>query len=308
MEDYHFATDKETNELYFWIEDEGIYDNKTKQLIKREMVIRLDDNFKDHYYTDVNEFIKNSAPLVEMDKNNPEILPVKNGLLNVFTREITPFNPEIYITSKLNWEYNKDIKATNFLKFLDEVLPNEPKFKRRIQELLGHCLYKKIITELCLILYGKGENGKSILLDIIKNFLGPKNVSSHSIQELCYDKFVLKELKGKLANICADLPHKELINTGTYKALVSGDSIPIYTKHIQKTETINPYTKYLYSANNIPPVTEEEAAKAWYRRFVFADFNQTFSGKKKVPRQVLLSKLSTPEEMTGILNWALDLS
>jgi putative DNA primase/helicase len=306
MEDYHFVTDKETNELYFWIEEEGVYSNKTEQVIKREMVNRLDENFKNRYYTDVSEYIKNSASLVNMDSQNPELLAVKNGLLNIFTRELKPFSYEIYITSKLDWEYKEGVTAKQFLKFLNSVLPDDLTAQRRIQQLTGHCLYKKIITETCLILLGKGENGKSILLDVIKNFLGIKNVSSHSIQQLCYDKFTTAEIKGKLANICADLPHKELMNTGTYKAIVSGDAVTIYKKHVQGSQTFNPYTKFLYSANAIPQITEEEDAYAWYRRFVFADFKQTFNGKKKIPRQILLGMLTTPEEMTGILNWALD--
>jgi P4 family phage/plasmid primase-like protien len=305
MDDYFFVTDKDTNELYYWVENEGIYSKQTEQTIKREIVKRLDENFKARYYNEINEFIINSATLIKMNSQNPEMLAVKNGLLNVFTKQLVNFNPDIYITSKLDWEYNVNAKAPKYKKFLNEVLPNQTQ-QKQIQQLLGHCLYRKIITETCLILLGKGENGKSILLDTFKTFLGSKNVSSHSIQQLCYDKFCIAEIKDKLANICADLPHKELMNTGTYKALVSGDSVETYIKHFQKSKSINPYTKYLYSANHIPSITSEEDSYAWYRRFVFADFNQIFTGKTKIPRQILLAMLSTPEEMSGILSWALD--
>lgn len=126
------------------------------------------------------------------------------------------------------------------------------------------------------------------------------------MQQLCYDKFVIAEIKGKLANICADLPSKELMSTGTYKAIVSGDPVQIYRKHVQESCTYDPYTKYLYSANHIPPIKTEEDSLAWYRRFIFTDFNQTFKGEKKKPRQQLLAELSTREEMSGLLNWAID--
>ncbi len=305
MEDYTFVTDKDSNTLYFWLSDEGIYCNQTEQLIMREMVTRLNDNFKARYYKDVYEFILNSAPLIKMNGQNPEMLAVKNGLLNIFTRELTEFSPEIYITSKLDWNYNTDAQAPTFTKFFDSVQPNKVQ-QRQIQQLVGHCLYRKVITETSLILLGTGENGKSIFLDTIKTFLGANNVCSHSIQQLCYDKFSIAEIRGKLANICADLPHKELMNTGTYKALVSGDPVQIYIKHVQDSQTLEPYTKYLYSANHIPTISNEEDGHAWYRRFIFADFSQTFKGKAKIPRQELLNSLSTPEEMEGILKWALD--
>jgi P4 family phage/plasmid primase-like protien len=304
MIDYTFVVDKDSNEPYYWIEKEGVYTNQTEQLIKREIASRLNDNFKARYYTEVKEFVTATAPLIAMNSQKPELLAVKNGLLNVFTKEITAFNPEVYITAKLDWDFKDGVKAPYFENFLNTVLPDQVQ-QRQVQQLIGHCLYRKIITETCLILLGTGANGKSIFLDTIKTFLGTKNISSHVIQQLCYDKFSVENLKNKLANICADLPHKELVNTGTYKALVSGDPIEVYIKHVQKSQTIEPYTKFLYSANHIPPITGEEDSNAWYRRFVFADFKVTFTDKNKIPRQELLEKLSTPEEMTGILNWAL---
>jgi len=305
MEDYAFATDKDTNELYYFIAEEGIYSNQSEQLIKREIAKRLDENFKTRYFSEVNEFITATAPLVKMNCQNPEMLAVKNGLLNVLTRQKTDFNPEIYITNKLDWEYNPNAKGPRNTKFLSDVVESEVQ-RTQIQELIGHCLYRKIITETCLICLGKGANGKSIFLTVIRTLLGEKNVSSHSIQELCYDKFAIETIKDKLANICADLPHKELMNTGIYRAIVSGDSTEIYVKNVQKTASIIPYTKYLYSANHIPAITNEEDSYAWYRRFIFADFNKTFTPENSIPRQILLGMLTTPEEMSARLNWALD--
>jgi P4 family phage/plasmid primase-like protien len=307
MEDYHFVADQETNELYVYNELEGIYCNNTEQIIKREIAKRLDENFKARYYTEINEFITATSPLVKMNTAKPEILAVKNGLLNVVTRELTAYSPGIYITDKL-WEviYNKDEQSHVWKEFIEKVIQNATQ-RRQVQQLIGHALYRKILTEICLICLGSGGNGKSIFLTIIKQFLGgSKNISSHTIQKLCYDKFSLAEIKDKRANICADLPQKELLGTGIFKALVSGDSVEIYTKYIQKTVSIDPTCKYLFSANNTPPVANEEDCYAWYRRFIFADFNVTFTKENSTPRQELLAKLSTPEVFSEILNWALD--
>lgn len=308
MEEYVFVTDQDANTLYVYNEQEGIYSNKTEQLIKREIAKRLDENFKTRYYTEISEFITATAPLVKMDITNPEIIAVKNGLLNVITREKTPFTPEVYLTHKLEHEYNPNCKYEDSFnkQFLEQVVAKQ-KQREQIQELIGHCLYKKIIDEISLVCLGTGGNGKSIFLTTVKTLLGTKNVSSMTIQQLCYDKFAVAEVKHKLANICADLPHKELMSTGTYKALVSGDSVPVNIKHVQgKGETLDPYTKYLYSANHLPPIQSEEDCYAWYRRFIFADFKKTFTKENAIPRQELLDKLSTPQELSALLNWALD--
>ena len=310
MEDYIFTVDQDTNTLYYYQEKEGIYSDKTEQLLKREIAKRLDENFKTRYYTEINEFITATMPLTQMNTQNPELLAVKNGLLNVLTREVTPFNPHIFITNKLDVDFDQKIVYSDSFnaKFLSQVVSNEVQ-RNQIQEIIGHCLYKQILAEVSLVCLGKGGNGKSIFLTTIKQFLGLQNISSYTIQQLCYDKFVIVEIKDKLANICTDLPHKELMSTGTYKALVSGDSVPINIKlaHVKsKTKTIDPYTKYLYSANHIPPIATEEDSYAWYRRFIFADFKVTFTKENAIPRKQLLDQLTTPTEKTALLNWALD--
>ena len=308
MADYIFVVDAETNELFYYDETEKVYSNKTEQPIKREIADRIDEEFKTRYYNEVSEFITATSKLVKMDGQNPELLAVKNGILNVLTRELRSFSPAFYITNKLNVEYNPEMKyeeSENKI-FLEAVIPKATQ-RKQTQELIGHTLYRKIVTETSLVALGKGGNGKSIFLSTIKSMLGAKNVCSHTIQQLCYDKFKIAELKGKLANLCADLPQKEIGNTGTYKALVSGDSVPISIKHVQgKGDTIDPYTKFLYSANSLPPIKNEEDCYAWYRRFIFADFNRTFTPENSTPRQELLDKLSTPKEKSALLNWALE--
>ena len=308
QEDYIFVTDEDSNKLYYYDEKQGIYCDKTKQLLKREIAKQLNENFKNRYFIEINEFITATAPLVHMDKQEPELLPVSNGILNVLTLELPPFSPNHYVTTKMDNVYDPTIKYENSYNatFLKQVVSDETQ-RTQIQELLGHALYKKIITETSLVCKGPGGNGKSIFLTTLKSFLGKKNVSSLTMQQLCYDKFSIIEIKDKLANICIDLPHKQLMSTGTYNGLVSGDSVPISIKHVQgEGGTLDPYTKYFYSANNLPPISNEEDCYAWYRRFVFADFKKTFTPENSIPRQELLDKLSTPDEKSALLNWALD--
>jgi P4 family phage/plasmid primase-like protien len=309
MEDNIFVVDKETDELFYYVKDgkdEGIYSNQTEQLIRREITNRLDENFKARYKTEVTEFILGTAPLVQMGNQNPELIAVQNGMLNVIKREIEKYDSQHYITNKLPVIFNKDVNSHVWKDFTEKIVTIE-KQRRQLQQLIGHTLYGKILVEICTVLLGGGSNGKTILLQTLTKFLGgSKNVSSHSIQALCYDKFVTGEVRGKLANICADLPHKELANTANFKALTSGDSMEAYIKHVQKTVSFLPTTKYIFSANQIPPVANEEDCFAWYRRFVIVDFLVTFTPENSTPRQELLASLSTPECYSEILNWALE--
>jgi len=83
------------------------------------------------------------------------------------------------------------------------------------------------------MLCGKGDNGKGTLLKLFERFLGDLNVSHASLQELNNDRFAIADLHGKLANVCADLKAERLTSTGTFKILVSGDTIRAQKKHGQ---------------------------------------------------------------------------
>ena len=310
MGDYVFKVDQDSNTLYYYVEKEGIYSDKTEQLIKREIAKRLDENFKARYYAEINGYITATANLVRMNEQAPEIFAMKNGILNTVTRELTHYSPNVHETTKIDTVYdpNKNYSVSRNCKFLTQVVPNSIQ-RNQIQELAGHILIRKIITETTGVLIGKkGGNGKSIFLDMLKKLLGSDNVSSKTIQNLCYDKFAVAELRNKLVNIFADLPHKEILDTAIFRALVTGDSIAVAVKHVQgKGETMDPTTKYLFSANHLPPIASEEDCYAWYRRFIFVDFPLTFTpGKNARPRQELLDELTTPYEKSAVLNWALD--
>jgi putative DNA primase/helicase len=301
-EDYVFIVEKDSGILYYYVEKEGIYSDKTEQLLKREIVKRLDENTKAHYYVEVENYITNSAPIVEMNAN-PELIAVENGVLNVLTRELRPFSPDYYLTQKLPVKYDASAQCPAIMKFLGEVLPEERQ-RQIVQEYVGYCLYRKITYHVCLLFVGGGRNGKSKLLELITVFLGKKeNVSNQTIQSLCYNRFSLAELHHKFANTSADLPSKELTNTGLFKMITGGDRLPGEHKHKDPFYFDN-YAKLLFSCNRIPPIPSTEAGLAYYVRFLILQFKQKFIGKKADKR--IIDKLTTPDELSGFLNWALE--
>jgi putative DNA primase/helicase len=304
MQDYDFCTDKDSNTLYYYDKDSGVWNIRTEQLLKREIAKRLDENFKTSYYIQISEFLTAIAPLVDMDVGNPDIIAVNNGLLNPLNGELTPFSKNIYITNKLPIKYEPQQKYDEWTDYIASIL--EPVYYEQVQEFIGHLLIKRIIDDAGAICNGSGANGKSVFLDIIILFLGPENVSNHTLQNLCYEKFVTKEVKGKLANICADLPSKEIQTAGIYKMITSGDRVSGYIKHVQNPIYFKPYAKYLYSANSIPNISSDEDNYAWYRRFLIWDFKKTFTKENMIPRSKLIEKYTTEKALSGLLNYAIE--
>ena len=70
-------------------------------------------------------------------------------------------------------EYKQNIHTTNANKFFRSVMNfNEDKFLY-LQKVLGSCLCSQTDSQSIYILYGKGSNGKSILLKLISLLMGP---------------------------------------------------------------------------------------------------------------------------------------
>ena len=77
---------------------------------------------------------------------------------------------------------------------------------------------------------GEGGAGKSQLLLVLNDILlGKENVSNVSWQAL-NERFKTAELFGKLANIFADLPTRNIDDNGIFKALVGEDYLTVEKK------------------------------------------------------------------------------
>ncbi|MCC8104979.1 MAG: hypothetical protein LIO99_03025 [Clostridiales bacterium] len=85
---------------------------------------------------------------------------------------------------------------------------------RLIQEMLGYFLIPVNSAQKCFVIVGAASAGKSVLLRVLNDvLLGKKNVSNASWQAL-NERFKTAELFGKLANIFADLPTKNIDDNG----------------------------------------------------------------------------------------------
>ncbi len=151
-----------------------------------------------------------------------------------------------------------------------------------------------------MLCIGKGSNGKSTFLRIIDHLLGSKNISHISLQDLAGDRFASAGLYGKLANTFADLKSDKLVSTGNFKMLVSGDYIRAQKKFQNPFEFQN-YAKLIFSANEIPQ--SEDRTYAYFRRWIILFFEKVYEGDDNDTE--LVYKLTTPEELSGLLNLAL---
>lgn len=128
---------------------------------------------------------------------------------------------------------------------------------------------------------------------------GKEHVSNVSWQAL-NDNFKPAELYGKLANIFADPPTKNIDDNGIFKALVGEDFLTVEKKHRDPFSFVS-HARLLFSFNNIPK-NYGDKSEGFYRRLVIIRYDHAVSADKKDP--MLLDKLCL--EIDGILQFALE--
>lgn len=290
--------DKGGENIWVYNNEKGIYENDGIPLVEQILQTILGEEIKHSYYPQV---IKEIQVLTYTDQHQfvqpPEILVLKNECLNIFTGELTSFSPKNNAISRIPVSYNPDAQCPKIIKFLKQVVPNDLSY---LQEWGGYHLLKDHRYQRITLLLGEGDNGKSTYLNIMRTFLGNENVASLSLYQLTTNRFASSSLYGKHANICGDIGPDELKHTGLLKNLTGGDWITAEQKNRDSFSFKN-HAKFTFSCNQIP--RSPDRTQAFYKRFNVVKFEKSIPSEKQDPQ--LLEKLTTNEELSGLLNWYL---
>lgn len=211
-----------------------------------------------------------------------------------------PHSPEYLYTTQIPVNYNPDAMAKACMKFFDEVL--DPNDGMLVQELFGWHLWPEYNVHKAFMLYGSGRNGKGTLIRLIQAMLGKQNISNVSLQQLCDDKFMAAKLWGKMANLGGDLPAMDLSDTAVFKNLTGGDRTTVQNKFGHPFEFDNT-AKLVFSANKLPKTPDD--TYAFYSRWLILIFKNVFDVQTGTGDEDLDAKLHTPDELSGLLNFAL---
>jgi len=305
MKETHFLTEmgKEGRGLMFrYDRDNGIYLPGAEDFVNSQTSKKLGKHYTINRERETEAYIK-ARTLQVIPETDKEWIAVKNHMLNVRTRELESFSPNRYVFNALPVIYDPSAECPKFLKFLSEVVSADDQLI--LQEHSGDCLHRKAQFGKALMLIGSKQNGKSTFLYVLATTLGKENVSAISLQNLSDSshRFTVARLHNKMANICADLPPTPLKETDLFKKVATGDMVTGEFKFKTEFDFI-PFVKLVFSANLLPPLPKD--VEPFIVRWNIVDFpNQFLPGDPRRDTD-LKAKLTTPEELSGILNWMLD--
>jgi P4 family phage/plasmid primase-like protien len=296
IEDLHFATREETGQLYYFDSEDKVYDSGGAQALRTLLVEELGPKHSRH---EENEIRSKIEAKTYRSGFGGEFVPVANGDLfveesSVELEDVEPERAPFY-RSKAPWDPSAD--CPRFAAHLHEVVPTQQE-RETLQEYVGYCLlHWDIPHHKALFMVGPTASGKSTTLAVIRKLLG--QTSNVSPQQLVNERFGAAELEGSWANIRSDINNAVLRDIGKFKEIVGGD--PIYVERkFEQGYAIRPTAKHLYSANQLPEASVDDAA--FYRRILLVSFPETIPEEEQQNRSELDAALES--ELDGILRWA----
>jgi Predicted ATPase len=108
-------------------------------------------------------------------KNNSQYIAFTNGILDLSTRELIDFTPDIVITNGIPHAYNPAAESDIVDDVLRKLSVGDENVENLLSECVGYCMYRsnEIAGGKAFILTGDKANGKSTFLDcFIGNVLG----------------------------------------------------------------------------------------------------------------------------------------
>ncbi len=204
-----------------------------------------------------------------------------------------------FATASLPYDWDPDARWTIGIKFLEEMLPNDPESILLIQEFFGYWISGRTDFHAALMLIGEAATGKSTIIEVAKRMLGPENCSFLSLDAFG-KQFGLDATIGKLLNISDEVGRIGGSTAAGLKWYVSGQTMTVDRKFLPHT-TFEPSARLVIAANQMPKFTDVSSG-VWRRLHIIPmDVEVPYEN-----RNVNLINELTTGQLPAIFNWALE--
>ena len=196
--------------------------------------------------------------------SNTNLINFTNGVWDIENKKIYPHDSKYLQTIQIPHEVGvyKPFTETRLYDFFRKTSLKKEDIDM-ILEYMAYCLTLKHGLKTFMVLKGKSNTGKSVLIRFIENLVGHQNTSALSMHEL-NQRFYPAQLYGKLLNACADNNSLPLQSIDSLKKITGGDLI-MHEKKGMDPFFFTPFCKLIFSFNQLP-LQLEEKSDAFYKR------------------------------------------
>lgn len=228
--------------------------------------------------------LKEATPMLNIETSaldgDPLILNTPIGEIHLDTWEITPHEPEHYITHMTKLAPSEDGVET-WLAFLEQISCGDADVADFLQQFAGMAAIGKVYEERLIIAIGSGGNGKSTFFNAIQDVLGDYAGTIRSELLIASNdsgkKFEFARLRGKRFLIAEELEEGKQLDTAAVKHLCSTGDINAQFKG-KDIFTFKPSHSTVLCTNHMPAVKAVDSGT--WDRLIVIPFKGRFRNKE----------------------------
>ncbi len=242
-----------------------------------------------------------------LDGGGPDVrdlLPVRNGVLNLETGELLPPTDRLGTRNSAQVDFDPAAECPRWERFVREVLSEDglgEEWDRRtgdaLQECMGYLLTQDTSLQKIFLLVSQPRGGKGTIQRVLTRLVGERSVTSPTSDSLKGD-FGLAPFIGRQVALIGDartLSDRKVVEK---LLIISGeDRVTVNVKNERHREVRLP-TRVMIATNNLPQF--RDASNAIVSRLIVLRLRASFLGREDRGLEEALEA-----ELPGILNWCL---
>jgi len=288
----------------------SIYDDISKQPDdKRKEYIKWATNSESSQRLDA--MVKTARPYLtkshDVFDRHPHLLVVANGVVNLRTGDVSPFDASQYITRTVDIPYDPQAQCPQWLAFLDRIFEGNVELIRFLNVAIGYTLTGSVDEHCLFFLYGTGANGKSTFLEALRMVMGDYYVTTSIEAMLASDATgsgatpYVAAMAGMRMAMASEMPEGRRFNESLIKDITGGGTITARHLYGDPFQFEPSHTMWI-SGNHRPRITGTD--EGIWRRLRLIPFNAIILEAERRPMADVLDEFRA--ELPGILRWAID--
>lgn len=245
-----------------------------------------------------------SEKLANVEFNKRNLMNFPNGTLELDTGIFREHRETDYCSFFQSYAYDPAARCPRWEKFIEECTDDDPKRMEALQTIMGYVMLADCRYQLMFLLMGKGGNGKSVYLDVMKELFGAENCTTVDPEQM-NDNFQRILLRDSLVNYASEISGDMSATVKWVKSIACGEQINGCYKG-KDNINFTPRCKMIFSCNSSPKANVIEGLD---RRLFFVDFPCKFVDfpdpsdptQRQADRDIIPKLL---QELPGIFNWA----
>ena len=244
---------------------------------------------------------------LSVPKLNPDIIPVKNGILEWKESEnklvFREYRPDDMVFNTLNVSYDQNAKSELFDRVIHEILHRQDNYLV-VQEYFGGGLFMENRSRRFLTLQGASGSGKTTLADMFTSILGPSRMICPSSDKI-NDKFAFSSMKSQSLILIPEATAKTFETPegcSFLKRACGHDQMSFSKKHLNETsEHSGLFTIVIMTNSELRFYSDDEGVEITDRLTPIV-----FDRKIEHRDLQMGKKLQGETERSAILNWLIE--